>query len=449
MATPPPTTEPLLQTWQEIAGYLGVSIREAQNWEKDGLPIRRMPGKRSRVFALKSDLDSWRLRVAPTKHAIRNEGGPSPTLSASGGPLQDTLPASRRSVVIATGATGVMCLGATAWLFRRTLRPSPERVLLQGGLLTTFDGTGTPVFEYRFRGVSRQLPDSELLWRVQIVDFEGNGRNNVVAAVRRDDETEELFCLSPSGVVEWTLPCRPPLVDVNGHPFEPAWRFSNIVHGSDGRGGQVLWVSIAHLTRFPGCVLRVDRHGTSRLQFANAGNVQALARLARPDGDLIIAGGVHNGFDQAFAAALGPNDAPSTSPLNSGGPSRYRFGNAPRAPCRAYLLFATSELSLVYGNPYGHVRRIGVVGEEITVEIDAPLGNSYLMYSLSSALEPRLVSPSRGYFVQHDSFRKEHRFDHSSSTCPETARPMVVRRWTPASGWSDRQAPWRVPTNTL
>ncbi len=51
-----------LQSWKEIAGYLERDIRTAIRWEKrEGLPVRRhTAGKRSSVFAYRSELDAWR-----------------------------------------------------------------------------------------------------------------------------------------------------------------------------------------------------------------------------------------------------------------------------------------------------------------------------------------------------------------------------------------------------
>ena len=62
--TDPSRREAELNTWQEIADHLGVSKREAQNWEKnDGMPVHRMPGKKSRVKAYPAELDAWMARV--------------------------------------------------------------------------------------------------------------------------------------------------------------------------------------------------------------------------------------------------------------------------------------------------------------------------------------------------------------------------------------------------
>src|ERR1022692_2824968 len=55
MAAYPPEQ---FNTWSEIAGYLSISVREAQYRERnEGLPVRRLVGKKPRVWALRSELD--------------------------------------------------------------------------------------------------------------------------------------------------------------------------------------------------------------------------------------------------------------------------------------------------------------------------------------------------------------------------------------------------------
>ena len=53
--------EQMLNSWKEVAVYLGRGVRTVQRWEIDlGLPVRRPRGKpRSAVIALKAELDSW------------------------------------------------------------------------------------------------------------------------------------------------------------------------------------------------------------------------------------------------------------------------------------------------------------------------------------------------------------------------------------------------------
>jgi phage terminase Nu1 subunit (DNA packaging protein) len=51
----------VLNSWKEIAEYMGRGVRTVQRWEQElGLPVRRPRGKdRSAVLALKPELDRW------------------------------------------------------------------------------------------------------------------------------------------------------------------------------------------------------------------------------------------------------------------------------------------------------------------------------------------------------------------------------------------------------
>lgn len=50
-----------LDSWKEIARYLGREVRTVQRWALErGLPVHRLPGgDRPRVFSLKSEIDAW------------------------------------------------------------------------------------------------------------------------------------------------------------------------------------------------------------------------------------------------------------------------------------------------------------------------------------------------------------------------------------------------------
>src|SRR5438105_15690152 len=51
-----------LDSWKEIAAYLGREVRTVQGWEKtEGLPVHRhQHARQGSVYAFKSELDSWR-----------------------------------------------------------------------------------------------------------------------------------------------------------------------------------------------------------------------------------------------------------------------------------------------------------------------------------------------------------------------------------------------------
>ncbi len=53
-------TNTRLDSWKDIASYLGRDVRTVIRWEKDrGLPVRRVPGgKRQAVFAYRAELEN-------------------------------------------------------------------------------------------------------------------------------------------------------------------------------------------------------------------------------------------------------------------------------------------------------------------------------------------------------------------------------------------------------
>ena len=57
-----------LDSWKDIAAYLGRDLRTVQRWETERrLPVHRLPGgDKPRVYALPAELDAW-LRTSPAE----------------------------------------------------------------------------------------------------------------------------------------------------------------------------------------------------------------------------------------------------------------------------------------------------------------------------------------------------------------------------------------------
>jgi tetratricopeptide (TPR) repeat protein len=75
-----------LDSWKEIANYLRREVRTVQLWEKrEGLPVHRHFHKRlGSVFALRSEIESWRRQVSRTggDQATESAAPPRPSKSA-------------------------------------------------------------------------------------------------------------------------------------------------------------------------------------------------------------------------------------------------------------------------------------------------------------------------------------------------------------------------------
>ena len=70
----------ILNSWKEIANYLGRGVRTVQRWERDlGLPVHRPMGKdRSAVLAFPQELDRW-LQRTPVRSAAMSATPPPVT----------------------------------------------------------------------------------------------------------------------------------------------------------------------------------------------------------------------------------------------------------------------------------------------------------------------------------------------------------------------------------
>jgi Tol biopolymer transport system component len=64
-----------LDSWKEIAAYLGRGVTTVQRWENDeGLPVHRLPhAKKGSVFAFTDELDGWRALRAQSAAASKSE----------------------------------------------------------------------------------------------------------------------------------------------------------------------------------------------------------------------------------------------------------------------------------------------------------------------------------------------------------------------------------------
>jgi len=125
----------ILNSWKEIAVYLGRGVRTAQRWERDlALPVRRPRGKdRSAVFAVPTEIDAW-LRRCPARSLVEVK---TPALDGI---------APRRWQIMHQNAEKLS--RGTEMLQIRTLRlqEQVERAILLGKRLTNTQASGKSAY---------------------------------------------------------------------------------------------------------------------------------------------------------------------------------------------------------------------------------------------------------------------------------------------------------------
>jgi phage terminase Nu1 subunit (DNA packaging protein) len=89
----------ILNSWKEIAEYVGRGIRTLQRWERDhGFPVHRPSGKnRSAVFSVSAEVDTW-LKTRP----LLIENGVAATIPNNLGPRWTKVRSNTHDLVSAT-----------------------------------------------------------------------------------------------------------------------------------------------------------------------------------------------------------------------------------------------------------------------------------------------------------------------------------------------------------
>ena len=120
----PPSEQPLndrLDSWKEIAAYLGRDVTTVQRWEKrEGMPVHRhLHDRMGSVYAFRAELDTWtRSRNLPATQGNRTDAVPSDPYAES--PRSPVLGLVAKWPFVLTAAmAAVLIIGAALWL-RRT-----------------------------------------------------------------------------------------------------------------------------------------------------------------------------------------------------------------------------------------------------------------------------------------------------------------------------------------
>jgi TolB-like protein/Flp pilus assembly protein TadD len=136
-----------LESWKEIAAYLGRDVTTVRRWEKrEGLPVHRLHHSRlGSVFAYTAELDEWRNRRAP---------GRAPGIRADQGPQE----LRRVWTVITLAALGLALAVGLAW-HKRTVEPpaSASLPIRSIAVLPLENLSGNPEQDYLADGITEAL----------------------------------------------------------------------------------------------------------------------------------------------------------------------------------------------------------------------------------------------------------------------------------------------------
>jgi serine/threonine-protein kinase len=154
MAAPTGASADRLDSWKEIAAYLGREVRTVQGWEKtEGLPIHRHQHARlGSVYAFKSELDQWREARRPAAEAAAAEVAPAETASSPG--------TWRWAVTAAAGIGLLAVLGTSLILWTKWPATHPGGIPSSVVVLPFLDLSPQKDQEYFSDGLTEEIIDA-------------------------------------------------------------------------------------------------------------------------------------------------------------------------------------------------------------------------------------------------------------------------------------------------
>jgi len=378
-----------LHGWKEIAAALGTNIRTAQKYERrHGLPIRRMPGKRGRVYALRNEILAWRDKRQP-----RESRNSAPAVVQL---LRRRFPA---------GAGVVVTVIAAALLYVRGGSGPVVSLRWNGPVLEALDSRGETVWTSVF-------PSPPAVWgpRRTWIARELAGLGTVTLVFHRPSAAAEpgtLFCFDAGGKVQWTYPPE------RGESVSPGIQAFALVpwHSSE---------ALVALAEVDGAAR------ATRIRFLDSGG-RPLAAVSRPgvfdrlvvvglgadESPALIAGGYDANREQAALLWIDPGRVASP---HGGGATAVGSSGSPANAIRALILFPRTRLNQRL-DVFNRVVGVWEHGSSwiVRVEEDAASGG-WVEYRLGPDLRPWSVTVS-------DVLRRTFR--------AESARGVLDGDWSP------------------
>jgi hypothetical protein len=380
----PPHPARSLESWKEVAHFLGVTIRTAQIWEKEhGLPVKRLPGPRGRIRVSVPELELW---------LASNHVGPSDSSNRKG--VSRIVPFFIIAVLTLIGATGVFVSnrdpGEMAWSDQR------------GSVLSAYDIEGRTLWSHDF-GYSPEPASSEKRspsFNTPLWDINGDGKAELLFVLDRDGGTKfssEVYCFDNRGRVLWTFRPGGRKLRTARHFFRDVYFLRWLLRMPDpGGNGLILLAGSNETPDYPMEVAAIDSKGRVLRKYYHSGHIPAactsdLERDGRVELYLV---GIAQGERRVDITVL--------DPLNFGGASRERnrdyqlldLGHP--VEIARILLFRSSlgeDSDMLYGTPVGAICDDWMVRATVE-ERPRGRGSATLEFKFGPRVTPLGIEPS-------------------------------------------------------
>jgi hypothetical protein len=416
-----------LDSWKAIAAYLNRDERTARRWERQGLPIRRVPGNRGQsVFAYKSEIDQWLTLPRETN------GEDAPSVAAP-----EPLPRlGRRRAAQAAGIAALAVLGAGVWWASISDGEfGPLQAALTQTAIVGTTASGQEQWRYVFPDGDRVEPPQE---RQQNPTEQLQGLQGILAATGlRISSNEavssgELLLVSDEGDLQRRMAFDDVLTFGDARAYGQPWGITD--YRVDAPAAQPrIAVAAHHYEWWPSMIAILDPQFRRRGTFVNAGWLERVHWLAP---DRLLAAGYSESRAGGVIALLDADALNGQSPEDEGSP--YFCATCGDGRPVRYVVMPRSEVNRVSGSRFNRAR-LQMIADRITVRtIEVPYGEADAadaVYEFDQALGFVRAAYSDRYWEAHRALEMAGKLDHTQDTCPDRNGPREILIWEPATRW--------------
>jgi hypothetical protein len=450
--TTTPNWQQRLNSWKEIAEFLGISVRAAQRWETErGLPVHRLPGARGPVYADLEELKRWWQQLQ-----AGGEGNTPASPPATGEKVAAGRPAGvvRIEKALSRSAAArpkrwpwavavlLALFGTALWLPWRH-RGDPAIYSLDQNILIVKDLDEHPLWRWQFKEPLNlgyySDPATSRHPKVLFEDIDSDGENETLFHERSANpgtRPDALTCFSEAGKIKWRwTPGK--AVATQTRSYEPDFAVLNfqVVAAGNGKAKSVLVSSSHYLHSACQIALLEGAHGTLLREYWHAGHIGASQLMIAADlnGDSrqeFYLGGVNNGsYNQATLVVLDPDSFEGASKETD--PDYQWVGLAPGKEM-ARILFPRSCLN--EKEQYNFVKQLNLEKNRLLVHVAEtfPPEACTLIYHLDpETLQSEHVVFTDGFRNLHSRQALDRKIDHQELTPEEMASFYHLRFLTP------------------
>lgn len=403
-----------LDSWKDVAEYLGRDVRTAMRWAKSaGLPVRRVAGGRGRsVFAFTHEIDAWLA------------GGPPPVADVAP-PVAPRR--ARPAVGLAAGVALISSIGAAVWMWGGPAQGASRSVTASDTAVTFHNGTAPPREIYRF---DPQLP-AVITPTPPMVERRSDGTLEVLVGVSsyldrqgRGARSGELLHLSTDGRVRWRFGFED-VLEFPGERFDGPWGLTDWSVGPASAPARIA-VAAHHETWWPSIATVLDAEARRVATFVNPGWIESLLWI---DDRRLAVAGFSNPADAAMFAVVDTSVPHSVAPGTAGTPFACLSCAGPTPPL--YVTLPRSELNRLTAGRFNRARVVRHLDrfEVTTVELAGDPVSATAIYEFDATLRLTSARYDDVYWTWHQQFEREGRLTHSRDTCPEKNGPVGMQAW--------------------